>query len=89
MKEAFGQLQTCRVDYIWTYGQANEYVELIEGGLIGPFITNPIPGGFHHLTGLGLVSASLKVPLVRFQIRIILRIEKGKLKFRGSISVNM
>lgn len=34
MKEAFGQLQTCRVDYIWTYGQANEYVELIEGGAI-------------------------------------------------------
>lgn len=43
MKEAIGQLQTCRVDYIWTYGQANEYVELIEGGVDWVIYHQPDP----------------------------------------------
>ena len=76
-KEEFGQLQTCRVDDIRTYGDANEDVESTLGGSVWPFITNPSKGEFHFLVGLRSVIAIGNVISVSLEIRIVLRMQKG------------
>jgi len=68
----FGQLQTCQVDAIRTYGDANGDVKLtVRGpGLIWPFVTNT------DVRSIQSPSASENVLFVSIEIRVNLQCRK-------------